>query len=281
MLRTSIRPFAVWLYLFTALAALLVGCTRPPAFSSRYAAVLISVDGNTSEWPNEVQYDQASRLQYQVLNDKATFYLRLIATDQATQRQIMRRGLTVWLDSTGRNQQQLGVHFPLGVGAGNKMASVLNRGASPGMAEPEAERELVAVSSLKEMELLHYKGAKEPLFTDAHSRTGVQGAAAVNSQGDLTYELAVPLQLLYAHGAGPKDKAVVGIILEAGKLSAPTSRPGSGGRGGMGGGRPAGGGGGGGRRPGGGGAGRGAGGPGGSTPRALSLKTRVAIATAP
>lgn len=274
----SVRRFS-WVL---GIAALLGGCQRLPTFSSRYLSDPIVVDVNTAEWPNELQYDRESRLQYQVLNDKATLYLRLVAADAATRHQVLQQGLTVWLDSTGRNRQQLGVHFPLGMAPGRGLRPVPTAGEND-RPEPLAERQGLLLTNMREMELLHYRGEKEPLLTDTYSNTGVRVAAAVNAQGDLTYELAVPLRLLYAQ-PGPGARAVVGLSLEGGTRSAPSGTPSGGGRaggrsggtrgaGGMGGGRSGGGRGGspsGERR-----------GPAGSMPKALALKATVALATAP
>jgi hypothetical protein len=55
-----------------------------------------------------------------VLNDGRTVYMRLKAADSITQAKTVRLGLTVWLDTTGHNQHQFGVHYPLGVGCGKQ-----------------------------------------------------------------------------------------------------------------------------------------------------------------
>jgi hypothetical protein len=90
------------------------------------------------------------------------------------------------------------------------------------------------------MELLNYKGNKEPTLTDAQSQLGVKAALAVDAQEDLIYELAVPLRLLYHKlpALAGSPPAVVGITIAGNKWNPPVGSPGgsvmNSGQGGMG-----------------------------------------------
>jgi hypothetical protein len=253
-------------------AFLFLACSRQPTASSasRFAAAPPIIDGQAGEWTDSLRYDPASKLQYQVLNDGRMVYVRLKAADPTTQAKIVRLGLTVWLDTTGRNQHQFGVHYPMGNLAGRRGATGEN-GPRPDNADASATdrqadrraRMTQALAEMTEMELLNYKGSKEPTLTDAQSQLGVKAAIALNAQEDMTYELAVPLRLLYRKlpALATGRTAVVGVTLAGGKLTLPS--PGGGGSGGVSGGGMRGGGGMGGMRGGGGGMRGGGGGMGG------------------
>ncbi|MET4075540.1 hypothetical protein [Hymenobacter sp. UYCo722] len=193
---------------------LLLGCSRQPMASSasRFAATPPTIDGQPTDWADSLRYDPASKLQYQVLNDGRTVYLRLKVADQATQARVLRRGLTIWLDTTGRNQHQFGVRYPLGGAPPVNQTSAPDPNAS--LADRRARRTL-ALADLREMELLNYKGSKEPTLTDAQSALGVKAALGFNAQDDLIYELAVPLRLLYRRlpALNPGRAAVVGVLV--------------------------------------------------------------------
>ena len=192
---------------------LLLACSRQPTATStaRFAPTPPTTDGQPTDWADSLRYDPDSRLQYQVLNDSRTVYLRLKVADPATQARVLRQGLTIWLDTTGRSQRQFGVRYPLGgVPAGAQ--------AAPDPSAPLAARRALrtlALAEMREMELLNYKGSKEATLTDAQSPLGVKVALGFNAQDDLIYELAVPLRLLYrrppALGAG--RAAVVGVLV--------------------------------------------------------------------
>ncbi len=246
-------------------AALLGACARQPITSTDSKSVAVSskqpsrfvasppvIDGKATEWTDSLHYDANSKLQYQVLNDTRTVYLRLKAADAPTQAKLAYLGLVVWLDTTGRNQQQLGIRYPLPIDL-NSFKAAPDRPAGamgPSAAERQAEhlgRLRSTVAGAQEMELLNYKGNKEPTLTDAQSQLGVKAAMSVDDQNNLIYELAVPLRLLYRRlpALAEGQAAVVGVTLAGMKPKMPAGSnssnsnydvTGNGGMGGMGGG---------------------------------------------
>ena len=203
-----------WPALLTS-TLLLLACSRQPTASSasRFAASPPAIDGQTADWTDSLRYDPASKLQYQVLNVGRMVYVRLKVADPATQARVLRLGLTVWLDTTGRNQHQFGVRYPLG---GPPPANQSAPDPNATLAARRSRRTL-ALAEMREMELLNYKGNKEPTLTDAQSLLGVKVALGFNDQDDLIYELAVPLRLLYrrqpALALNPERVAVVGVMV--------------------------------------------------------------------
>ncbi|RAK63549.1 hypothetical protein [Hymenobacter edaphi] len=205
---------AVW-----ALAA----CHRQPALQSRFVPAAVVTDGQATEWDNELQTDEPSRLQYQVANDARTVYLRLKTGDAATQRRLIFQGLTVWLDTTGRQQQQFGVHFPLGGSMGAAVRRHVEApGAAPGTPADYQARLAQALAGMHEMQLLKFKGNPEPTMAENHTQLGLHAAAAFDAGGNLIYELAVPLRLLYKRGSSfaPDRQPVVGFTLVGGQRPA-------------------------------------------------------------
>ena len=221
------------------LAVLLAGCAQKatptgaaavPATKSvsHFIATPPTIDGQPTEWTDSLQYDSNSHLQYQILNDDRTVYLRLRANDASTQAKMAYLGTVVWLDSTGRNQQQLGVRFPLAIDL-NSLKGGPERppGAmGPSAAERQAEhvgRLRTVIASAREMELLNYRGSKQPVLTDSESKLGVKAAIGLDARNNLIYELAVPLRLIYrrvpALAAG--QAAVVGVWVAGQKPKLP------------------------------------------------------------
>ena len=230
-------------FLFASLpaAALLVACARTPITTgagtaaapagkspSHFVASPPTIDGQATDWADSLQYDSNTKLQYQVLNDTRTVYVRIKAADAPAQAKLAYLGLVVWLDTTGRNQQQLGIRYPLGVDL-NSFKAPAERPAGamgPSAAERQAEhlarlREVIA--DAHEMELLNYKGSKEPTLTDAQSQLGVKAALALDAQNNLIYELAVPLRMLYRRvpALASGQPAVVGVWLAGQKPKMP------------------------------------------------------------
>jgi len=169
---------------------------------SRFLATSPTIDGKATEWTDSLQYDASSHLQYQVLNDARTVYVRLKAADMPTQAKMAYLGMVVWLDSTGRNQQQLGVKFPLPVDLSTFKAADARPAGAMGPTAAERQEEHLnrlrgIITGANQMELLNYRGSKEPVLTDSEARLGVKAAIGLDARNNLIYELAVPLRLLY------------------------------------------------------------------------------------
>jgi hypothetical protein len=169
---------------------------------SRFVATPPTIDGKATEWADSLQYDAASHLQYQVLNDARTVYVRLKAADMPTQAKLAYLGMVVWLDSTGRNQQQLGVKFPLPIDLSTIKAPTERPAGAMGPTAAERQEEHLSrlrsiITSANQMELLNYRGSKEPVLTDSEAKIGVKSAIGLDARNNLIYELAVPLRLLY------------------------------------------------------------------------------------
>lgn len=205
----------------------------PPgkAKASRFLATAPTIDGKASEWTDSLYYDSNSKLQYQVLNDARTLYVRLKANDAQTQAKFVYLGMVVWLDSTGRNQQQLGIRYPLPIDLeslpkdqSNRPAGAMGPSAAERLAEHQTRLRQVLLNT-KEMELLNFRGSKEPVLADAQSLLGVKVAVDLDAQGNLIYELAVPLRLLYRRvpALASGQAATVGVTLSGMKPKMPKS----------------------------------------------------------
>jgi hypothetical protein len=195
---------------------------------SHFVATPPVIDGKATEWTDSLQYDANSHLQYQVLNDTRTVYVRLKASDTSTQAKLALLGMVVWLDSTGRNQQQFGVRYPMPTDLKTlKAPAERPMGAmGPTAAERQADhldRLRGVIAGAQEMELLNYKGNKEPVLTDTQSQLGIKAAMTVDSRNNLIYELAVPLRLIYKRvpALATGQAAVVGVWLAGQKPKMP------------------------------------------------------------
>jgi hypothetical protein len=169
---------------------------------SRFLDTPPTIDGKATEWTDSLQYDANSHLQYQVLNDARTVYVRLKAADMPTQAKMAYLGMVVWLDSTGRNQQQLGVKFPLPIDLSTIKAPAERPAGAMGPTASERQEEHLnrlrgIIAGANQMELLNYRGSKEPVLTDSEAKIGVKSAIGLDARNNLIYELAVPLRLLY------------------------------------------------------------------------------------
>src|SRR5438876_522138 len=96
------------------LLALLSSCSKT-IYDNVWQSKPVTVDGNSKEWEIPLRfYDSKSKLQYIVTNDSSNMYVCIRVTDERLQAKIMNAGMSVWIDTTGKNKQQVGITFPLG-----------------------------------------------------------------------------------------------------------------------------------------------------------------------
>src|SRR5262249_41615385 len=82
-------------------------------FDSHQRDGAIAVDGKFDDWSGNLEPLGGNPESIQVVNDGEFLYLRLAASDAAVRRQIMRQGMTVWLDPAGGTKKNLGIRFPV------------------------------------------------------------------------------------------------------------------------------------------------------------------------
>jgi hypothetical protein len=96
-----------------AALALVAGC-GDIRLKSHWLDREIVVDGRLSEWEGLMTYVDQANIAFGLLNDDQNAYISLSTGDRINQSQILRRGLTVWLDGSGARQRTFGIRFPLG-----------------------------------------------------------------------------------------------------------------------------------------------------------------------
>ncbi|MGZ4059422.1 MAG: hypothetical protein ACXVPU_10350, partial [Bacteroidia bacterium] len=211
-------------------------------------------------------YDDKSKLQYTVANDRENLYLCIRATNEQTQLKIFRAGMEIWIDTTGKAQEHhVGILFPL---PNNEIKKTTQSPSDVRTSEKPVGNFLKNkyVSSYKMMDL---RGFKSPIggSTPLQNTFGIAVNIDWDSTDVMTYEATIPFKTFYKDVLATSDttkRLGISIVLHALQMPAGGGEHGGGGGvpGGGGGGVPGGGGGmhGGGGHGGGGGGGHGGGG---------------------
>jgi hypothetical protein len=203
--------------LSTLLGAVLVlaggalgGCSSGPALTSSVPDSPISVDGSIDDWQGDLNALKDGALSVGVRNDASVLYVVARTSDRRLLRRFVTRGLVLWLDPEGGNDEVLGVEYPTG-------AQPTGDAQRP---TTDALRTLLE-SSLTEMRV-RPAGAEDWRVHAADGSRGIETAATLDDFGALTVEFRVPLGSdagtggapsgrTYALGAGPDGTVGVGI----------------------------------------------------------------------
>lgn len=254
----------------TRIASMLVGLLLTDANAadlrnSEVSLHSIQIDGLLNEWDGSLTPFENGKLSLAAANDQGYLYLGIAVSDLSLQREILARGLFIYLDADGGKDRSFGIRYPLGLEEMGLRPERPERSASdPEFGPPEPGRERVELDPGHLQELYDGVSPELELIDGDYSSHRLSSTDTLGIQvseryqnGMFTYELRIPLQkgvdAQFAMELGQSRSIDIGLIT-------PKLEPGH--RRGAGGGWSRGGGGGGIRGPGGSGGGGGVGGPG-------------------
>ena len=201
----------------------------------------IVTDGKATEWTIPLRYfDEKSKLQYAVSNDCENLYLCIRATEEQTQIKILRAGLQIWIDTTGKNEHRVGILFPMAnakerfdqnrVGVKERNAEVNEEGRKTEKKQDVSSFRKNFLNGYKEMELA---GFKPPIngMNPIQNNYGILTNINWDSSGVMTYEAVIPFKTFYKDSISVSDSLkLMGISIVLNAL--PSAQGGSGGGGG-------------------------------------------------
>lgn len=198
----------------------------------------IVIDGIGGDWLGAKYYFEDYALSVGLINDEKYLYVSIITENPMVRAQIMRQGLTVWLDPKGGKNKTFGIQYPLGRQENEQEAERMD----PQDVMDEAAREKMMEkfrAALSELEVLG-PGEKVMEKLPVEKARGID-VEVRDAAGTFVYELKVPLAASddnpYAVGVEAGDEVGVGILSPKLEMRRPRGEPGMG-RPGMGGGMP-------------------------------------------
>jgi hypothetical protein len=204
----------------------------------------ILLDGKDGDWLGAKYYFEGLYVSVGLINDEQHLYVSMMTENPMFRAQIMRQGLTVWLDPKGGKNKTFGIKFPLGRQRGEQEGEMMD----PRDMMDETAREEMMQRLQETMTELEILGQNEKVL----ARMDIDDAQGIEIQmrnvgGTFVYELKVPLasseEYPFAVGAKPGDTIGVGFLSPRMQMRRPGGMRGGrgmqggggmGGRGGMG-----------------------------------------------
>jgi hypothetical protein len=171
----------------------------------------VIIDGKADDWAGRLFMVEGQKISVGFLNDRDYLYVCLRTDDGAMQRQILRSGLTVWIDPQGGGKKVLGIKYPVGLSSSEQR---MWREEKPEETEEPSE----VGGNLTDVEIIR-QGYPEPEALDIANAEGVELKAATAGKS-FVYELKIPLAQSgqEAIGVGAPAGGTVGIGFETGKV---------------------------------------------------------------
>jgi hypothetical protein len=232
----SARMFEHLLLSASALAAVILGGCMESKLASTWPGEPVLIDGKAPEWAGrEAYYSENDGFKVGFFNNDRYLYVYLATWNRQKQGQILRNGLTVWIDAAGGKKETLGINYPerrfmpdsasmaAGIPAGLRGGQ--RSGFAPGASEEGRQAFLKAMVEEAQGELAVVGPGGEPLATMPAADDGKGGIAAMIDVANRTliYEMRIPLaspdSLPFAVNTAPGRTIGIGF-----KVGAPEHR---------------------------------------------------------
>lgn len=188
-----------------------LSCSSPLVYTSLWQDKPVAIDGKATEWKIPLDYyDDKTKLNFSISNDTKNIYFCVRATEDETQKGIIRNGLRIWIDTTGGKKDQAGLQFPI------IQSHEKEEGSSTKSSESSESAGASAAHSLK------YKYAGLPKQIKLSGFTGVPGGLAEvpniyginaclnwDTNNIMIYEACIPLSTFYKAALSPSDSSKV------------------------------------------------------------------------
>lgn len=158
-------------------------------------------------------YDSDSKLSYQVTHDAQTLHLQLHTGSRSAIIRMLRRGLTIYFDETGKKNGDVYFQYPL-----PQVEAQLDRDSGPsGGPIAVSLKELVA--SLPDEAVFKRGETATPIALMAED-CDIR-AEFTPGEGDLTYDLYMPFSRIVDGGPASLEKFSIGVV--SGKFIVPSA----------------------------------------------------------
>ncbi|HAF28546.1 MAG TPA: hypothetical protein DCG75_05815 [Bacteroidales bacterium] len=183
--------------------------TACSVYESGYQDSALTIDGSSSDW-NTTLESKSTGISYGISNDSENLYVRLNITDQDIQQKILLAGLTIWLDTTGKRKEVLGITCPK-----QKIPSKMDRNSIQNMHKnPEFEK-----NQILEGEFVGFNEYYETFYMYSNPY-GIRISIDQDEFKSMCYEMKIPFASIYKDFKNISSKSI-SIGFETGSIDQP------------------------------------------------------------
>lgn len=150
----------------------------------------VIIDGDMSEWSNPLMFvDKETKLAYSINNDESNIYLCFKAVDEITKMKLLKVGMTISIDTTGKKKQSISINYPLkGEGIERQTETPNLIGVKPDMEEIKRKFK----QKPQNMVLGGFKSGNG--LSMLQNENGVVVKLGWDKNNDIFYEMAIPFK---------------------------------------------------------------------------------------
>ena len=167
------------------------------------------IDGNADDWKQPFRYyDSKSKMEFSFSNDVGNLYIVIKTSDNQTQRAIIRNGIQLWLDGTGKKAANTGIMFPLKAQIGKAKKDEAHTDEMTTAHKLEmAERNRRLMEQLSAMKVSGFATIPSSIIP-LQNEYGLTAAIAIDSLQQMTVEYKISLHTFIAKRDSTKPIAL-------------------------------------------------------------------------
>lgn len=172
-----------------------------------YQYTPVTIDGKAQEWKIPLDYyDDKTKLNFSISNDKTNIYFCIRATEDETQKGIMHTGLQIWIDTTGGKKSQVGIQFPIVQRTGMGSSSSRHSQQSSSSNENPMAHSLKSqyAGTEKQIRLTGFSNAPAGL-AEVPNMYGINACLNWDTNNIMIYEVCIPFNAFYKASLSSSD----------------------------------------------------------------------------
>ena len=158
----------------------------------------VTIDGDLKDWGDSLRYfNDEKKISYTLANDQTMLYAAIRISDRMDQIRTLNAGITLSIDTKGKKKESFSLTFPL---ADPGTPPTFGKRDNPsGDITKEDRDELMRerVTKLRNIKVVGFKDIEGDMITTSNTY-GIKAAIDYDAEGNLVYEMAIPLQFFHA-----------------------------------------------------------------------------------
>ncbi|WP_419699708.1 hypothetical protein [Mucilaginibacter sp. NFX135] len=167
----------------------------------------VTIDGNLKDWGDSLRYfNDEKKINYTLANDQTMLYAAIRISDRMDQIRTLNAGITLSIDTKGKKKESFSLTFPL---ADPGTPPTFGKRDNPGGDITKEDRdELIRerVTKLRNIKVVGFKDIEGDMITTSNTY-GIKAAIDYDAEGNLVYEMAIPLQFFHAEDIAKNEWA--------------------------------------------------------------------------
>lgn len=181
------------------LGLFIVGCQASQEALVVPATKAVTIDGQLDDWTTApIRVPNQESFTYHVATDKNNLYLALRLSDRGLQRRLMNLGMTIFIDTTAKRRENLGLGYPLAL-TPTQLEQVAFAATKNGTSIDERALLEAYANISQEFELLGFveEDPRERIRVSNLASKDIKTALGQDQLGALLIEYKIPFRQLY------------------------------------------------------------------------------------